>query len=301
MANSVIGDVSDTAFWVAHYRGLEGERSDALFQDPLAARLAGDRGRNIAGAMPGGRFTSWTIVMRTCIIDDFIRFAIADGVDTVLNLGAGLDTRPYRMDLPATLTWIEADYPSVIAFKEEQLAAERPRCRLVRQGCDLADKSARTRFLADAQARAGKMLVLTEGVILYLPEEGVADLAEDLRRLDRAAYWIVDYLSPLAVKFRPKKMTKILAKAPLQFQPADWYGFFEAHGWRCKEMRYMSEEAERLKRRPELSFWAKLMWAVHVVFASKEEREAVPEGGRVCADGAGGTGLTARWRRLRWC
>jgi methyltransferase (TIGR00027 family) len=224
--------------------------------------------------MPGGRFTSWTIVIRTCIIDDFIRFAIADGVDTVLNLGAGLDTRPYRMDLPATLTWIEADYPSVIAFKEEQLANERPRCRLLRKGCDLSDKSERERLLADAQARAGKMLVLTEGVILYLPEEGVAELAEDLRRLDHAAYWIVDYLSPLAAKFRPKKMTKILANAPLQFQPADWFGFFEGHGWRLKEMRYMSEEADRLNRRPELSLWAKLMWAVRVVFASKKKREA---------------------------
>jgi methyltransferase (TIGR00027 family) len=274
VANSLVEDVSDTAFWVAHHRGMEGERADALFRDPLAARLAGERGRQIARAMPGSRFTSWTIVIRTCIIDDFIRFAIADGVDTVLNLGAGLDTRPYRMDLPATLTWIEADYPSVIAFKEEQLASERPRCRLVRHGCDLADKGARTRFLADAQARAGKMLVLTEGVILYLPEAAVAELADDLRRLDRAAYWIVDYLSPLAAKLRPKKMNKILSNAPLQFQPADWYGFFETHGWRCKEMRYMSEEGERLNRRPELSLWAKLMWAVRIVIASKKKREA---------------------------
>jgi methyltransferase (TIGR00027 family) len=226
MANSLIGDVSDTAFWVAHYRGIEGERADALFHDPLAARLAGERGRKIARAMPRGRFTCWTIVMRTCIIDDFIRFAIADGVDTVVNLGAGLDTRPYRMDLPASLTWIEADYPSVIALKEEQLANERPRCKLIREACDLADKGARTCFLGEAQARATKMLVLTEGVVLYLSEAAAGDLAEDLRRLDRAAYWIVDYLSPLAAKLRPKKMTRILANAPLQFQPADWFGFF---------------------------------------------------------------------------
>ncbi|MDE3110116.1 MAG: class I SAM-dependent methyltransferase, partial [Acidobacteriota bacterium] len=44
--------VSDTAFWVAHYRAIEGERPDALFHDPLAGVLAGERGRNIAEHMP---------------------------------------------------------------------------------------------------------------------------------------------------------------------------------------------------------------------------------------------------------
>src|SRR5262245_61052111 len=95
MADTLIDDVSDTAFWIAHYRGLETERPDALFRDPLAKLLAGDRGKQIAETMPRANFTSWAVVMRTCMIDDFIRFAIAQGVDTVLNLGAGLDTRPY--------------------------------------------------------------------------------------------------------------------------------------------------------------------------------------------------------------
>lgn len=271
MAN-LIGDVSDTAFWVAHYRGLEGERRDALFRDPLAARLAGERGRKIAHEIPGGSFTSWVVVIRTCMIDDFIRFAVADGVDTVLNLGAGLDTRPYRMELPASLTWIEADYAHVIAFKEERLAAERPRCTLIREKCDLADKAERERLLADAHARAGKMLVLTEGVVLYLSEAAAGELADDLRRLDRAAYWIVDYISELGAMHRPRAMKKRLANAPLQFQPADWFGFFEAHGWRCKEMRYFSEEAERLKRMPQLGLWARLRWIVRALFASKEQR-----------------------------
>src|SRR5262249_23317383 len=50
----LIRNVSDTARWAAHYRALETERRDALFRDPLAARLAGERGRAIAKAMPRG-------------------------------------------------------------------------------------------------------------------------------------------------------------------------------------------------------------------------------------------------------
>src|SRR4051812_25904069 len=103
--DSPIRDVGDTAFWIAHYRGEESQRPDALFQDPLARRLSGEHGRAIAAAMPAERMVAWTVAVRTRVIDDFISAEIARGADTVLNLGAGLDTRPYRMKLPASLRW----------------------------------------------------------------------------------------------------------------------------------------------------------------------------------------------------
>ena len=143
MTDTLIGDVSDTAFWIAHHRSVETQRPDALFRDPLAGVLAGDRGKNIADAMPRSFMTAWAIVMRTCIIDDHIRLAIAEGADAVLNLGAGLDTRPYRMDLPASFTWTEADYPHIIDYKEKTLAQEIPRCQLKRVQCDLANATDR--------------------------------------------------------------------------------------------------------------------------------------------------------------
>jgi O-methyltransferase involved in polyketide biosynthesis len=58
MATPLIENVSDTAFWVAHHRGLEGERADALFRDPLAKVLAGERGRQIAESMPQPQMTT---------------------------------------------------------------------------------------------------------------------------------------------------------------------------------------------------------------------------------------------------
>ena len=230
MAEPVIQDVSDTAFMVAMWRALESERPDALFRDPLAAKLAGERGREIVAKPPRGPFAAfgpWSVAVRTVIIDDFIQAALARGVDTVLNLGAGLDARPYRMTLPAALHWIEVDYPKVIALKEIRLSADTPRCHLERVKLDLADLPARARLFADVDANSKHVLVLTEGVVPYLTVEQAGGLADDLRRMKSARSWIIDYFSPETMRRRQRwGRARYLRNAPFRFDPADWFGFF---------------------------------------------------------------------------
>ncbi len=272
MATTPIENVSDTAFWVAHYRAIEGARDRPLFSDPLAGVLTGERGARIAAAMPNGRFTSWAVAVRTVIIDEMIARAIAEGCDTVLNLGAGLDTRPYRLDLPAALKWIEVDYPHVIAFKEERLSAETPRCRLERVQLDLADRSARSKLFAQVDAGAGKMLVITEGVIPYLTDEAVGELGDDLHKLAHAVYWIVDYFGPSWIKYQRRNMNRRMGNAPFRFAPADWFGFFAAHGWDLDVVRYIAEEAERLRRPVDMPFWMRAGWMLRATFMSREDR-----------------------------
>src|SRR5437868_5546850 len=122
MSKPLISNVSDTARWVAVYRAWESARPDALFKDPLADRLAGERGRAIAAAAPRQTRSGWPIIARTKLIDDLVATSIREGCDRVLNLAAGLDTRPYRLELPATIEWIEADLPAMIDEKERLLA-----------------------------------------------------------------------------------------------------------------------------------------------------------------------------------
>src|SRR5256886_13643386 len=97
-ASAAIEHVSDTARWVALYRAMESERPDALFHDPYARRLAGERGEQILSAMPKGRTWAWPMIVRTAVMDELIMRTISrDGADAVINLAAGLDTRPYRL------------------------------------------------------------------------------------------------------------------------------------------------------------------------------------------------------------
>jgi len=276
MAEGLIGNVSDTAYWVAHYRAVETRRPDALFRDPLASVLAGEQGQKIARTMPMPFMTEWVVAIRTHIIDEYVRMAIAEGIDVVMNLGAGLDTRPYRMELPQSLLWVEVDYPKMIEFKESRLAGETPRCKLERVSADLANLSERQKLFANVGARTKKLLILTEGVIPYLSVEEAGSLADDLVRMPQARYWIVEYLSPEVIKFRQGSgISRKTMNAPFKFKPADWFVFFREHGWRVKEMRYLSEEGERLKRPVRAPLLLKVIIKVRTLFASKERREAL--------------------------
>lgn len=57
MAEPSIRHISDTALWAAVYRARETDRKDALFRDPFARRLAGERGEQIARANPSTKNT----------------------------------------------------------------------------------------------------------------------------------------------------------------------------------------------------------------------------------------------------
>jgi methyltransferase (TIGR00027 family) len=246
---AILNDVSDTALWVAVYRAQESERPDALFKDPLAKVLAGERGLDIAFRMPAAQYTRWSVVIRTQMIDTYIENLIAKGVDTVINLGAGLDTRPYRMKLPATLKWLEVDFPHMIKLKNDKLAKVKPVCHLERVSVDLANDKARAEFLTRANGQAKKALIITEGVVPYLTNAQVAALAKDLRRCSNFKYWIVDYYVPEVMRFmRSKKRMREMQNAPFQFQPGDWYAFFKSHGWTNYETKFLGEESERVGR-----------------------------------------------------
>jgi methyltransferase (TIGR00027 family) len=270
--NQVVSNVPDTAFMVAGIRALETERPDALFRDPLAAKLLGERSRHFLTPLPG-RFVGWSVVIRTVIIDALIQEAIANGVDTILNLGAGLDTRPYRMALPRSLRWIEVDYPHMIELKDTELADEAPNCRLDRVKLDLTDCAGRRRLFDEVSESAAGILILTEGVISYLTEPDVVALADDLRRTDKFRFWIVDYLSPAAVRYGRKMRPSFMRDAPYSFEPEDWFGFFGRQRWRPVEIRYIAEEAERLGRPMPLSRDLKAWETFTGLFTSRARRQ----------------------------
>jgi O-methyltransferase involved in polyketide biosynthesis len=93
MAES-LQNISDTALWVAQYRAMETRRPDAIFRDPYAEKLAGERGERIVRDMKVARM-AWPMIVRTAVMDEIILRCVEAGEATaVVNLAAGLDARP---------------------------------------------------------------------------------------------------------------------------------------------------------------------------------------------------------------
>lgn len=253
----LIRNISDTALWVAVFRARETERQDALFQDPFARKLAGERGEQIAKGMQAGLRYEWPYTARTVRFDQIVTEQIKHGADMVINLAAGLDTRPYRMDLPPSLQWVEVDFPAMIDYKEQVLAGEKPRCALERVRLDLSDVNSRRALFQNLDRKARKALVLTEGLLVYLTRDEVSALGRDLATQASFRDWAIDLCSPGLLKMLQKNLGALSeAGSPLKFGPEEGPEFFIASGWKAVEVYSMLKTAARIKRLP---FFLKLM------------------------------------------
>ena len=269
---SPIRTISDTARWVAHYRALESARPDALFNDHLAGRLAGERGAAMARSVAGGPQFAWALSVRTRLIDDLItRLVTEDSLRFVVNLAAGFDTRPYRLPLPAGLRWIEVDLPALIGEKNEMLKNEQPVCRLERVAVDLADDAARRDLMTRLGAEPGPGLVLTEGLLLYLEAAQVKALGADLATVAPLRWWLTDLVSPRLLEMMTRGGRQKLGGSDITFKFAtdNAERFFGELGWELTEFQGMFEAGHRLGREMRMAW----LWRIMMRFMKPEARE----------------------------
>jgi methyltransferase (TIGR00027 family) len=258
---SPVKNVSDTAFWVATYRALESKKENPLFRDPLAEELAGEYGKRVSGSMkPIARYAYWSVTIRTCLIDDYLLKYIDQGYKTIINLGAGLDTRPYRLTMPADTQWIEIDFPEVIDFKNKKLQKHKPNCSLERIGFNLSNEAERVNCFNELNNKIGPAIILTEGVIPYLSEDAVGSLAKDIKDQSNFKLWLAEYYSPKVYpRYQSPKFKSLMGDTPFQFFPVDWLAFFESYGWTQKEVKYLHDEAQKHQRNFPLPLFAKIL------------------------------------------
>jgi len=247
-----VRNISDTARWVAYFRARETLRPDGLFRDPYAERLAGERGFEIANTLLDGNKHEWAWAARTFLFDKFLLREIQSGANLVVNLAAGLDARPYRMELPKELQWMEVDLPEILSYKEEILASEKPTCQLERIGLDLSDIGARKKLFEELDRQATKITVLSEGLLIYFTGDEVASLAKDLATGEQFQSWIIDLASPGQLKLMQRTTGKQLSEAgaAFKFAPPEGPHFFELHGWEPKDVQGFLKTAAEFNRAP---------------------------------------------------
>ncbi|HUQ20933.1 MAG TPA: class I SAM-dependent methyltransferase [Gemmatimonadaceae bacterium] len=257
-----IDHVSDTARWVAYYRAMETERPDAIFSDPYAKQLAGVKGAEIVETLMQGRRMAWAMIVRTAVFDEIIMLSIAErGVDTVLNIAAGLDARPWRLNLPPKLHWVDVDLPDILNYKTETLRGVKAKCEYEAVTADITDEVIRRQLLERVSTLGKNVLVITEGLVIYLTREEVTALATDLARHPNFCWWLTDNTSPRLLRYMKKTWGKAAddGNAPFKFAPEEGTDFYRPLGWREVEFRGTLPEAKRLDREMKGMWFFKLL------------------------------------------
>jgi methyltransferase (TIGR00027 family) len=187
-----------TALMVAAARAIETHRHDALARDVYAehfvraSRASADWPVRLQQVPGGDAHPLWGRLgryfgLRTRVLDDFLLRQVHAGARQVVLLGAGLDTRAYRLDWPPGCTVFEVDQEDVLAFKKRVLDGLRavPKAERVTIGADLRLEWAGALTGAGFDP-AAPTAWLAEGLLLYLPHAAERALIEAVDRLSEA-------------------------------------------------------------------------------------------------------------------
>ena len=244
--------VTGTALWIAAARARESARSDALFTDPWAAALAGREGRDrlAASERASGRENPF-LPVRTRFFDDLL--TAATWAEQIVLLGAGMDTRAYRLNLHADTVVFELDVPEVFAAKSVVLDAVTPRCERREVRVDLTDQWEPALLDAGFDPTRGTVW-LAEGLFFYLTEPAVGRVLRTSAQACRArALFAADIFGTGLLRLpgmQPLVDQRRSSNTALPFctdQPGE---LLSAHGWRTDNLVQVGQPEANFGRLP---------------------------------------------------
>lgn len=172
--------ISRTAFYCCGVRMLDAEREKPVCGDVYAKLFMNEDGLRILETFKDETGPNSSNVARHRIIDDLLREELALHPDLrVVIIGAGFDTRAYRLKGGA---WVELDEPQVIAYKNERLPVADCQNELHRIAIDFSTDSLADK-LSSFGGHGGPVVVVVEGVFMYLEQQAIEQFLQTLHRL----------------------------------------------------------------------------------------------------------------------
>ncbi len=224
--------VSKTAYYCCGVRMKDAEKRRPVCGDQYAKRFMDADMVALFAPIVAERRPALSNAARARLIDDHLRKALAqDPKLSIITVGAGFDTRPYRI---RGGRWLEFDEPALVTLKNERLPIAECQNQLTRVSIDfeserLADK------LAPFASQAATVFVF-EGVFMYLEQLTIADTLRTLPPLFPRHTLICDLLVRSLLEKRPAKVQQRLAKMGAIFKLVeDPYAVFEQNGYRLLE------------------------------------------------------------------
>ena len=219
----------------------DADREKPVCGDTYARVFMNEQGLEILEAFKDETRPNTSNVGRHRLIDDLLRQELSDHPNlTVVIIGAGFDTRAFRL---MGGTWIELDEPQVIAYKDERLSASTSENELQRIPIDFATESVEQKLAPFLGRRP--VVVVIEGVLMYLEEEAISHLIQTLHHLFPQHKLICDLMTR---EFFEKTATTMHEKltgmgAPFKFAADNPAEIFLKNGYRQLETIPIIEKA----------------------------------------------------------
>ncbi|MBD2338665.1 SAM-dependent methyltransferase [Calothrix sp. FACHB-156] len=225
--------VSFTAKVIAAGRAIESQRPNALFSDPLAAKLAGQEA--IEAALPkveeydkqGRPFLS----VRARFFDDFIN-KHSDNIRQIVILGAGMDTRAFRLNWQPNTHIYEIDQQDVILYKESVLTGINSQCARHTISTDLKESHWTELLIKEGFKTSEPTIWILEGFLYYLNAMAVENLLKNIQVLSaKGSYLCADVINSLICNGSDE-----WAKY-WQFGCDEPESFFATYGWQASAIQ----------------------------------------------------------------
>ncbi|GAA3893421.1 class I SAM-dependent methyltransferase [Streptomyces lannensis] len=234
-----------TAVGVARVRALETERKNALFRDPLAQAFATAGGLwppsppplpDDEAARRRRLAVAFSIVIRTKFLDDLLQQASESGLRQIVLLGAGMDSRAFRINWPEGTRLFEVDTAAPLDFKATVLRRERalPRCERITVAVDLREDWP-TALAAAGHDPAAPTVWIAEGLLIYLPQDAVELLLARISAQSATGSRMGLTLGTRGVieRFAADAVPGSAPSMWVSEMPDDPVGWLAGHGWKA--------------------------------------------------------------------
>ncbi|MBD2527592.1 class I SAM-dependent methyltransferase [Nostoc sp. FACHB-133] len=230
-------EVCRTALIMATKRAIEADRPDHLFDDPLAAQLAGETGQawrekweqEDSDNPLGSTLRIQFVAVRTRFFDDFI-LSVLPEVKQLVFLGVGLDTRAFRLPFPPQTRLYELDLPELIQYREAILQDKPANCLRQAIAGDLTQPWSHLLLQQSFDINI-PTLWLMEGLLMYLNEAEVNELLKTISQLSTdGSHLGADLVSVKSWQVGTKHQNGLISKH-WRFGTDEPENLFAAHGW----------------------------------------------------------------------
>ncbi|WP_211240983.1 class I SAM-dependent methyltransferase [Hamadaea tsunoensis] len=209
-------------------RALDARSPHPILHDTMAAAAVEQIGYDFAATGITAELAA-NVVVRARFFDDWVRdFLREHPAATVVHLGAGTDTRFWRVDPGPGTLWFDVDLPEVVALREQLFPA--------REGYRTIAASVTGDGWLDAIPTGRPTLIVAEGLTMYLEPEAGRDLFRRLTAYFGAGTVAFDVFNRLGIRFQKQNPAVRAAHATLHWAVDDPRELARAiPGWRLTD------------------------------------------------------------------